>query len=1235
MPKPDRNLTELKRQVRLLLALDGRVLRLPGGLWLVRDGRVRDALALQSLLQRREVARNELKSCFTDGAHCEPVSRQHLAAATHALSVLEVHADELEATPARWLAGQRRDRAWLAAQRQRVQQLSAWMLAPADGAALAAWHNADAMPPLDARGEALAWLCDSPPTHAVDLGGIADAAFAQVLQRVAMHGPRESDRAAALILATCDWPADARDAWWPWLAQGVDPFDVAAWPADRRAQAAPPRDWPLPAVSVYLRLSGALLHAPGGSKLKLAPDQFARLAGGRKTTLLALASALDQVLRSDPGAIEQTLALADAALRLDARWSMPEAAPLHLGLGASIDPGFVDWLGGAALVDRYLSLREALGEPLEISRRLRQDYLAGARAAGERTFLATLAADDPRRGALARRVTGDTARTRRRLETECRQLELRWRMRQVDGALRDALARAVGSPSPRWDEAWRDAARLYLAVDLNHAELKGLLRAAASGDAAAWRLRLPGNAGWLARAAARLDAEAWLAPPTHAFPWRGAACTLAAERDPLQALRMGLPFDSCLAIDDGCNRHSAIINALDANKWVIYLRDSRGRILARQLIAVSSDWRLVGYRVYTSIGTADGLIDAFNEYARALAAQCGIELADSGVPETLNGREWYDDGTHAWIRAEAGESARLIEAYLSELGIAAPEIPDLDLADEARRWALARDGHVAALRNWFDARPSGLRNLALLQARYGRERLLRLLGDDYRRDRYRLEAAGEPTLGELLRLRRQLCDPDRAGFGRNLDEVIFDRASIHRAIGEVLAQPAGIPFADDGLEHALLTILPRWAELLSFPALAAELPLLASTYDRLTGGLPEDCAACVRVSQHSLLRALRAAWRREPDPGRMLRLLRQRHASTCLPRWLLALGAREHLAQPAALPLFAPPLPDREVLRAIDALIARFPPLRVHTLRLAATLRHSDPATLDPESIDWPDAPPWEALGDAICDWPGLWPALRRYARRPGDLSECTAAEACWASHVATAWRDALPAQVAALDDDSEAASQILAGIGNLALVDEARELLRRHAHRARRNTARAQRVAEMLSAAGRSSLDTLRRAWLMREAAARKPGASALAAHPDARALVDALIELPTAPAWGNEFLAQCLPRSFDPYRYRRLWQHPGWRPLADLAAPQAWSASHARRLLQQWPEELGNHWLLRELQTGNTDLLGDGPLAWYRQLAALARTGCTREQWQALFAALPDALAATAFAASLPPAE
>ncbi|HWS27051.1 MAG TPA: hypothetical protein VN259_10840, partial [Xanthomonadales bacterium] len=127
MPKPDRSLTELKRQVRLLLALDGRVLRLDSGIWLVRAGRVADPVALQQLIHAPTITRNALKACLTPDAQCEPLSRQHLAAATHALAVLEIHVEELTRTPARWLGGQRRDADWLTAQRRRVQRLSAWL----------------------------------------------------------------------------------------------------------------------------------------------------------------------------------------------------------------------------------------------------------------------------------------------------------------------------------------------------------------------------------------------------------------------------------------------------------------------------------------------------------------------------------------------------------------------------------------------------------------------------------------------------------------------------------------------------------------------------------------------------------------------------------------------------------------------------------------------------------------------------------------------------------------------------------------------------------------------------------------------------------------------------------------------------------------------------------------------------------------------------------------------------
>ena len=215
MPKPDRSLTELKRQVRLLLALEGRVLRLASGIWLVRAGRVAVPVALQALIQAPAFTRNALKACLTPDAHCEPLSRQHLAAATHALAVLQMHVQELTQTPARWLGGQRRDVDWLTAQRRRVQRLSTWLGATAQAGlgpalssqaqravtsfpmsedALCAWFDVDALPPLDARGAALAWLCDQPPSATLALDGIDDAAFARALLRIARAAPTAPPR---------------------------------------------------------------------------------------------------------------------------------------------------------------------------------------------------------------------------------------------------------------------------------------------------------------------------------------------------------------------------------------------------------------------------------------------------------------------------------------------------------------------------------------------------------------------------------------------------------------------------------------------------------------------------------------------------------------------------------------------------------------------------------------------------------------------------------------------------------------------------------------------------------------------------------------------------------------------------------------------------------------------------------------------------------------------------------
>ncbi len=202
--QPDKALQELKRQVRILLALSGRVLLLRSGVWLVQPARIVDSISLQQLLVAPSVQRLELIACFAPTCRCEPLSRQHLAAATHALATLEAHRRLLFKTPARWLGGARRGPDWLAAQHSRVKQLSAYLHAerqqvlPADdqACALAAWFDLDRWPLIEAapRVEQLAWLCDGPPSSSGShsFAWFSASNWLQQLRFVVAHGPRHS-----------------------------------------------------------------------------------------------------------------------------------------------------------------------------------------------------------------------------------------------------------------------------------------------------------------------------------------------------------------------------------------------------------------------------------------------------------------------------------------------------------------------------------------------------------------------------------------------------------------------------------------------------------------------------------------------------------------------------------------------------------------------------------------------------------------------------------------------------------------------------------------------------------------------------------------------------------------------------------------------------------------------------------------------------------------------------------
>jgi hypothetical protein len=220
---------------------------------------------------------------------------------------------------------------------------------------------------------------------------------------------------------------------------------------------------------------------------------------------------------------------------------------------------------------------------------------------------------------------------------------------------RERLRRVVGPlvmvPAPV--EQCLVAATPFLSgIRANRRLFHRLLRSCVLDDPGAMA-RHPANIVFLEQLAARgVDAVAWL----DAHHERAALTTvsggwihLALERDPLAVLQMGSYFDTCLGPNGG-NAHAAVANACELNKRVLYVRDARGKVIARKLIGISESGDLIGYHLYSHVSgeeaaTLHMLVD---EYLRRFAASCGLRRSDEGTVGRLFAASWYDDGAVPW-----------------------------------------------------------------------------------------------------------------------------------------------------------------------------------------------------------------------------------------------------------------------------------------------------------------------------------------------------------------------------------------------------------------------------------------------------------------------------------------------------------------------------------------------------------------------------------------------------------
>jgi hypothetical protein len=214
---------------------------------------------------------------------------------------------------------------------------------------------------------------------------------------------------------------------------------------------------------------------------------------------------------------------------------------------------------------------------------------------------------------------------------------------------------AVAGPLPGelvFDDNLCNAILLLSDIDSNKGLLRRMLRATIQGEQH-WREQLPGNVAFLNELQARgVNTAHWLSEAITVVEQPeipGGQVRIAFESDPLHVLQMGNYFDTCLSLGGG-NAFSTVANAVALNRRVLYVRDRHQKIIGRKLIAISSEGKLLGFRLYSPFSKDEyGFLSALvDSYIRAFARSCGLELADSGSVPNIIQEQWYDDGEVAW-----------------------------------------------------------------------------------------------------------------------------------------------------------------------------------------------------------------------------------------------------------------------------------------------------------------------------------------------------------------------------------------------------------------------------------------------------------------------------------------------------------------------------------------------------------------------------------------------------------
>ena len=726
-----------------------------------------------------------------------------------------------------------------------------------------------------------------------------------------------------------------------------------------------------------------------GITFDLSPELFTHLPKNEDVAVLAVCL-MEQAGATKTPAVDP-IAVLDATLGMFGKLPAKAAGILDRlkgttpGSGRRAFPELAAWLGEDPLLDRFVHLTHIAGAPLTLGKQLREDFEHADKAARERAHLAAMPHRSPRQEArLATLSAGDRTlaaaprgRTKRRLAERIDELLPLAYRRELDAAFREILRDAWGITVPSLTQAWRDAVRFWLVVDDNRELLGRLLREAADAPRRDVKLTFAKNREWIARTQTKLCLAPWLAPRRQELSIEGTTYVVALEDDPLEVLRMGIPFGTCLALDTGCNAASTVLNAIDANKRVLYVRGRDGKVVARKLIAITKELKLVGYNLYVSMrGPGERAIrSAVDTMCRAISTEVGAPLAGTGEPDQIHEGFWYDDGTVPW-----GEDVD-VASYCRSLGLAMPPKWFDAIATEARGRLAVDAGDVesalAVVTRW-DGGPANLGLGHWLVGRLGAREAVRRAQEHHSLApavlRY-LASSGEEGMLRALATATRLDEYSSAHAIPALLAAFPRSSRLAAAVADTAVRALRVfPRSNDhGLVHVTMNVLDQLLDgvVESFDALDRVEPAWRAFTQREVG-----CEPCRIEAWERCVAAVVSAYARAPDPGAVVACMMSRHRGPLAQRAALAIAMRHVLPQGT---------------RALARLTALRPGLEREPSVLAAHLCQERIGAITEslaKKLPRPHRAPFEVLGERLFSCEGIeriletWPDLEG---RPAD----------------------------------------------------------------------------------------------------------------------------------------------------------------------------------------------------------------------------------------------------------